>query len=129
MKRLALLAALVLSACAPVAQLAQPGEGATLTRDADALLLSNPGPGPLAGDPTRPGDGPALTVSGAGLGGDPAALTWCRANPERTRLSCNLPEVPAGQRLRIRLTGDVQDAAVLAYRPTTGARPVLVWLK
>ncbi|WP_339098331.1 hypothetical protein WDJ50_18360 (plasmid) [Deinococcus sp. VB142] len=135
MKKLLTLAALTLAltSCAPVAQLLQPKERATLTRETGALattlLLTNPGPDALTGDPTREGDGPALTVSGTDLRPDQVAQTWCRTNAERTRLSCNLPNVPAGQRLRLLLMGQVQDGGVIAYRPSLGPRPVLVWLR
>lgn len=127
MKRLLLIGALLLSACAPVAQLAQPQERATLTLDGQSLLLANPGPDALTGDPGRTGDGPALMVDGVDLVPDAAASVWCAANLAGTRVACNLPTVPAGQRLRVTLAGLVQDAAVLAYRPSSGARPVLVW--
>ena len=105
----------------------------SLIRETDALtttlLLTNPGPDALTGDPTRTGDGPALTLSGADLRPDQVAERWCYANAKRTRLSCNLPNVPAGQRLRVLLMGEVQDGAVIAYRLSSGARPVLVWLR
>ena len=124
---------LVLTSCAPVVQLAQPTERATLTRETGALsttlLLTNPGPDALTGDPKRTGDGPALTLSGADLRPDQVAEGWCRANTGRTRLSCNLPAVPPGQRLRVLLLGQVSDGAVIAYRPSSGARPVLIWLR
>lgn len=130
MKKVLLLAVLALTSCAPLAQLAQPREAATLTRDGQSLLLGNPGPDALTGDPGRPGDGPALTVDGAGLVPDEAAARWCRANEARTRVDCTLPEVPARQRLRVTFTsGVINDAAVLAYRAGSGSRPVLVWLK
>lgn len=127
------LSLLALTSCAPVAQMLQPKEQATLTREVGALtttlLLTNPGPDALTGDPTRTGDGPALTLSGTDLRPDQVAERWCRVNTERTRLSCNLPNVPAGQRLRVLLLGEVQDGGVIAYRPSLGARPVLVWLR
>lgn len=132
MKKVLILAALALTSCAPLTQLVQPKEQATLTRETGALtttvLLTNPGPDALTGDPTRTGDGPALTLSGSDLRPDQVAERWCRTNPGRTRLSCNLPEVSAGQRLRVLLQGQVQDGAVIAYRPSSGARPVVLWL-
>lgn len=129
MKRVLLLAALALSACAPVAQLAQPQERATLIRDGQSLLLANPGPDALTGDPSRAGDGPALTVLGVNLVPDAGAAAWCVPNASRTQLACNLPDVQVGQRVRVTVAGEVRDAAVLAYRPGLGARPVLIWLK
>ncbi|MBB5234492.1 hypothetical protein [Deinococcus budaensis] len=125
-----LVAALSFASCAPVAQLAQPGEAATLTRDGASLLLSNPGPDALTGDPGRAGDGPALTVEGSGLVPDDQAALWCKSNGMKTRLSCNLPNVPAGSRLRVTLmAGQVGDALLLAYRASKGAVPVFVALK
>ncbi|MDP9766475.1 hypothetical protein [Deinococcus enclensis] len=133
MKRLLILAAVLLSACAPVAQLAQPGEKATLTRDGQSLLLTNPAPDALTGDPGRAGDGPALTVNGtADLALDETARAWCQPVTVATgrRYACNLPTVPAGQRQRVTWTaGQVTDAAVLGYRPGLGPRPVLIWLE
>ncbi|GAA5514756.1 hypothetical protein Dcar01_03517 [Deinococcus carri] len=124
-----LVAGLGLASCAPVAQLAQPNEHATLTRENGSLVLANPGPDALTGDPSRAGDGPALTALGTGLTPDAAAATWCRTNAARTQFTCNLPNVPAGQQVRVTLAGTVLDAGVLAYRESVGARPVLVWLK
>lgn len=133
MKRLLIACLFSLTACAPVAQLAQPGEKATLTRDGQSLLLSNPGPDALTGDPTRVGDGPALTLEGSGdLALDMAAQAWCKpvTVPVGRRYACNLPTIPAGQRLRLTWTaGTVSDAGVIAYRPSLGVRPVLVWLQ
>jgi hypothetical protein len=132
MKRLLILAAVLLCGCAPVAQLAQPNERATLTRDGMSVLLTNPGPDALTGDPTRPGDGPALTLQGsADLALDEAARGWCQPVTVATgrRFACNLPTVLAGQRLRVTWTaGTVTDAGVIAYRPSLGVRPVLIWL-
>ena len=132
MKKTLLLSVLSLSlaACAPAVQLAQPNERATLTQDGQSLLLTNPGPDALVGDPGRPGDGPVLAVDGAGLALDVVATRWCTVNTARTRADCTLPDVPAGQRLRVTFTaGQIHDAAVLAYRPGLGSRPVAVWLK
>lgn len=129
MSRLLPLLLALLVSCAPVAQLAQPGEQATLTRDGLSLLLSNPGPDALTGDPSRPGDGPALTIDGAALQPDAQAATWCRQTTP-ARWACNLPTIPAGQRLRVVfVAGEVRDAGVWAYRPGLGARPVIVWLR
>lgn len=133
MKRLLIACLLTLTACAPAAQLAQPNERATLTRDGQSLLLSNPGPDALTGDPGRAGDGPALTVNGTvDLALDETARAWCQPVTVSTgrRYACNLPTVPAGQRLRVAWTaGQITDAAVLAYRPGLGPRPVLIWLE
>lgn len=128
MKRLLILP-LLLASCAPLTQMAQPREQATLTRDGQSLLLTNPGPDALTGDPSRPGDGPALVASGVGLSPDATAATWCKSNADKTRLICALPPVPAGQRLRVTMTGTLLDAGAMAYRPSRGAKPVVVWLK
>lgn len=133
MKRLLIACLLILTACAPAAQLAQPNERATLTREGMSLLLTNLGPDALTGDPGRVGDGPALTVNGsADLALDEAARAWCQPVTVATgrRYACNLPEVPAGHRLRVTWTaGQVTDAAVLGYRPGLGPRPLLIWLE
>lgn len=129
MRQVFLLGLLALTACAPVAQLAQPTERATLTRDGLSLLLTNPGPDNLTGDPSRPGDGPALVADGTNLWPDAQAAAWCKTDSGHTRLMCNLPVVPPGQRLRITFTGTVNDAGAMAYRPSQGARPIVIWLK
>ena len=128
MKRLILLCALSLSACAPLAQLAQPGEAARLTQDGLSLVISNPGPDALTGDPSRATPGGVLTVDGAGLTPDSQAAGWCKLNTS-ARYDCQLPEIPAGQRLRVTFTaGAINDAALLAYRASRGAVPVAVFL-
>lgn len=118
----------VLPGCAPAAQLAQPNERATLTRSGLSLVVTNPGPDALTGDPSRTGDGPALTVQGTGLVPAAQAAQWCEAVTS-SRWACTLPGVPAGQRLRVTFTaGTLLDAAVFAYRPSLGARPVILWM-
>ncbi len=129
MKKLLILSVLALTSCAPLVQLAQPKEKATLTRDGQRLLLTNPGPDALTGDPSRPGDGPALVADGTNLWPDTQASAWCKTDGRHTRLMCNLPVVPPGQRLRITFTGTVNDAGTMAYRPSQGARPIVIWLK
>ncbi|GGB62510.1 hypothetical protein [Deinococcus soli (ex Cha et al. 2016)] len=125
-----ILAALLvlLTACAPLVQVAQPAERATLTRAGLSVTLTNPGPDALTGDPSRAGDGVALTVQGAGLVPDAQAAQWCRAATS-TSWACTLPDVPAGQRLEVTFTaGTLLDAAVFTYRPSLGARPVILWM-
>jgi hypothetical protein len=131
---LLLLAALSLTACAPVAGLTQGQDRVPLTRDGRDLLIVNPGPGALTGDPTRPGDGPALTMTGsADLTLDATAQTWCTlatsSAPREYR--CNLPTIPGGSQLRVVVTaGQVSDAGGLAYRAGKSAwQPVLLWLR
>lgn len=130
---LILAAALILTARAPGAHLAQPNERATPTRDGHSLLLTNTGLAVLNGDPCRVGDGPVLTVNGsADLVLDEATRRWCQPVTVAAgrRYACNLPDVLAGPRLRVTWTaGQVADAAVLGYRPRMGPRPVLIWLE
>lgn len=127
MKRLLILVAVLLTGCAPLAQLAQPAERATLTRDGLTLTLTNPGPDALAGDPAR-ADGPALTVQGTGLMPDAQATQWCKA-ASATSWACDLPDVPAGSARRVTfVAGTIRDAAVFGYRPGLGPRPVVIWL-
>lgn len=127
MKGLLILVAVLLTGCAPLAQLAQPAERATLTRDGLTLTLTNPGPDALTGDPAR-ADGPALTVQGAGLVPDAQAAQWCRS-ASATSWACALPDVPAGGARRVAFTaGTIRDAAVFGYRPGLGPRPVVIWL-
>ncbi|WP_412027000.1 hypothetical protein [Deinococcus yunweiensis] len=127
--------ALTLAACAPVAQLAQPNETATLTLDARSVVLANPGPDALTGDPSRPGDGVALTLRGTAMVPDILAAQWCGFNLLAVpvvpvdSLSCSVPAVPAESEARVTLTaGTISDGAAFAYRPSSGARPVIVWL-
>ena len=46
MKRILILSAVLLSSCAPLLQTVQ-GEAGSLSRDGSAILLNNPGPGPM----------------------------------------------------------------------------------
>ncbi|GAQ23930.1 hypothetical protein DEIGR_400063 [Deinococcus grandis] len=126
-----LLAALLvlLTACAPLVQVAQPDERATLTRAGLSVTLTNPGPDALTGDPSRAGDGVALTVQGVGLVPDAQAAQWCRAATS-TSWACTLPDLPVGTSRRVTFTaGTLLDAAAFGYRPSLGARPVLIWLQ
>jgi hypothetical protein len=93
MERLLLLCALTMTACAPIAQLAQPGEAARLTQDGLSLLVSNPGPDSLTGDPSRQTPGGVLTVDGVGLVPDDQAKQWCTLNSS-ARWDCPLPRSP-----------------------------------
>ncbi|UQN10346.1 hypothetical protein [Deinococcus sp. QL22] len=128
-----LLCTLALASCAPVAQLLQPAERSTLTRDGSSLVLTNPGPDALTGDPTKPTDGPALTIDTSDtLRLDAVAQAWCTSEKISVglRWSCNVPNLLPGTQIRVRFEdGTVIDATVLAYRPSSGVRPVSIWLK
>lgn len=129
MRRLLAALLVLLTACAPLVQVAQPAERATLTRSGLSVTLTNPGPDALIGDPSRAGDGVALTVQGVGLVPDAQAAQWCRAATS-TSWACTLPDVPVGSSRRVTFTaGTLLDAAAFGYRPLLGARPVLIWLQ
>ncbi|GGO18802.1 hypothetical protein [Deinococcus humi] len=129
MKRLLLLCALTMTACAPIAQLAQPDESARLTQDGLSLLVSNPGPESLTGDPSRNIPGGVLTVDGLGLTPDDQAKQWCMLNSS-ARWDCFVPEVKAGERVLVTFTsGVINDAMFTGYRASRGAVPVVLMLK
>lgn len=129
MKRFLIFILVLLTACAPLVQVAQPDERATLTRAGLSVTLTNPGPDALTGDPSRAGDGVALTVQGVGLVPDAQAAQWCRAATS-TSWACTLPDLPGGSSRRVTFTaGTLLDAAAFGYRPSLGARPVLIWLQ
>lgn len=129
MRKLFLLCALTLTACAPVAQLAQPGEAARLSQEGLSLLVSNPGPDSLTGDPSRKTPGGVLTVAGMGLVPDDQAKQWCTLNSS-ARWDCELPEIKAGERIRVTFTsGVINDANFIAYRASKGGVPVVLPLK
>ncbi|UQN09385.1 hypothetical protein [Deinococcus sp. QL22] len=96
-------------------------------------MLTNPGPDALTGDPTKPTDGPALTIDTSDtLRLDAVAQAWCTSEKISIglRWSCNVPNLLPGTQVRVRFEGGtVIDATVLAYRPGSGIRPVSVWLK
>ncbi|MCD0174398.1 hypothetical protein IHN32_00305 [Deinococcus sp. 14RED07] len=128
MKRVLMFILVLLTACAPLVQVVQPAERATLTRAGLSVTLNNPGPDALTGDPSRAGDGVALTVQGVGLVPDAQAAQWCRAVTS-TSWACTLPDLPVGSSRRVTFTaGTLLDAAAFGYRPSLGARPVLIWL-
>lgn len=128
MKRILLSLVAVLASCAPLVQIAQPSERATLSRVGLTLTVDNPGPDALTGDPSRAGDGVALTVHGSGLTPDAQAAQWCRQSAPDA-WACNVPEIAAGSRRSVTFTaGLITDAAAFGYRPSLGARPVLLWL-
>ena len=129
MKRLFLLCALTMTACAPLAQLAQPGEPARLTQDGLSLLVSNSGPDALTGDPSRNIPGGVLTVDGLGLVPDDQARQWCTLNSSM-RWDCFVPEIKAGERIRVTFTsGVINDAVFIGYRASKGGVPVVLPLK
>lgn len=129
MKKLFLLSALTMTACAPIAQLAQPGEAARLTQDSLSLLIANPGPDSLTGDLARNQPGGVLTVDGMGLVPDAQAAQWCKLNTSM-RWDCFVPEIKAGERLRVTFTsGVINDSNFLGYRASKGAVPVVLPLK
>lgn len=129
MKRFLIFILVLLTACAPLVQVAQPAERATLTRAGLSVTLTNPGPDALTGDPSRAGDGVALTVQGVGLVPDAQAAQWCHAATS-TSWACTLPDLPVGSSRRVTFTaGTLLDAAAFGYRPSLGARPVLIWLQ
>ncbi|UQN05426.1 hypothetical protein [Deinococcus sp. QL22] len=125
--------ALTLVACAPALQAVQPNERATLTRDGQSLVLTNPGPDALTGDPTAPSDGVALTIDGSdALLLDAQGQKWCTVEKKSfgSRWSCKLPTIAPNTRLRVAwLGGTVNDAAGLAYRPSSDATQIVIWLK
>ncbi|CAM3837198.1 hypothetical protein [Deinococcus frigens] len=128
MKKLFLLSALALSACAPIAQLAQPGE-AKIIQEGLSLLVPNTGVDALTGDPSRQTPGGVLTVSGLGLVPDAEAKTWCTLNTS-ARWDCRLPEIGAGQRARVTFSsGVINDAVFAGYRASKGGVPVFLFLK
>lgn len=114
MIRLALACLLTLTACAPALQLAQ-GERASLTRDGQSILLSNPGPDTA--------ESPALLIVGA-VSGLPDV---CRPRSPGV-WGCALPDVPAGQRYRLAYSGTVNAGSVTFYRASAGVRPVYLEL-
>lgn len=128
MKKLFLLSALALSACAPIAQLAQPGE-AKIVQEGLSLLVPNTGVDALTGDPSRKTPGGVLTVSGVGLVPDVEAKAWCKLNSS-ARWDCVLPEIKAGERSRVTFTtGVINDAVFTGYRASKGGVPVFLLLK
>ncbi len=129
MKKLFLLSALTMDACAPVAQLAQPGEIAKLSQDGLSLLITNPGPDSLTGDPSRKTPGGVLTVDGVGLVPDAQAVQWCKLNSS-ARYDCTLPEIKTGERVRVTFTaGVINDAVFTGYRASKGGVSVFLFLK
>ncbi|OLV20122.1 hypothetical protein [Deinococcus marmoris] len=142
MKYLAIILALTLSACAPVAQVLQPGEKATLTQQGLSLVVTNPGPDALTGDPSVAGDGPALNVRGVNIKPDAGAAAWCEEVKIDVgmRWRCGLPEIPfdAVRLTPLRITfvpndaslaAQITSASLAAYRPSKGAVPVVVYAR
>lgn len=141
MKYLALTLTVLLAACAPVAQVLQPGETATITQQGLSLVIVNPGPDALTGDPSVPGDGPALNVRGVNIRPDAAAAAWCEQAPvsaDMVRWICNLPSIPADANAALRVTFVANDAStaarltsasLAAYRASKGSVPVVVYAR
>lgn len=138
MKKVLLLTMLALTACTPIVNRAQPQERSALRLDGLSVLVVNPGPDDLTGDRSREGDGPALNVRGVNIQPDQAARAWCTSNSPQSgvRWACNLPDVPAGQQLRVTFvpvntqqSGRITDAALWAYRPSLKAVPIIRWLE
>ncbi|ULH15979.1 hypothetical protein MF271_04930 [Deinococcus sp. KNUC1210] len=112
MKLLLLLSLIGLASCAPALQTVQREQG-SLVQIGPSILLKNPGPGPMTGDPSRVGDGPNIAVFGSvdlSLGA-PCSLrklgTWV----------CPVIDVPEGQQYRVNImAGSVSGASATFYR-------------
>ena len=103
MNRLLLLPLLLLASCAPLVQIAQ-GETGTLTRDGNAVVLNNPGPGNMTETVMRV-EGVSLTL------GAP-----CEAWAINV-YGCLIGTVPEGKKYRVTpLTGTISKAASNFYR-------------
>lgn len=138
MKKMLLLTMLALTGCAPLMNRAQPQEHSSMKLNGLSIVIANPGPDELTGDRSREGDGPALNVRGVNIQPDQTAKSWCVSGaPESgVRWACNLPDIPAGQQLRVTFApvntqqpGRITDAALWAYRPSLKAVPVVRWLE
>lgn len=147
-KLLAAALVLTLTACTPALQRAAPAvvdtatsatqllQHVSLTRDVLSLLLNNTGSDALTGNGT-PGDGPGLVVTGENIRPDEAAQAWCKPLPvaAAVRWSCNLPDVPAAQRLRVTFVpvgpgpAAIVQASGFAYRPSAPGLPVFYELR
>ncbi|WP_019584648.1 hypothetical protein [Deinococcus apachensis] len=122
MKKL-VIAALLLSSCAPSLQLAQR-ESASLARDAQAVVFKNPGE-TTAQVPTVFLRGAGLKVSAVNEG-----VEVCRERDRPGLWGCNLPDVPGGKLFRISVTaGAVESGNVTFYREASGARPIFLPLE
>ena len=83
----------------------------------------------MTGDPSRQIPGGVLTVAGLGLMPDDQAQQWCTLNSSM-RWDCPLPEIKAGERVRVTFTsGVINDANFIGYRASKGGVPVILPLK
>lgn len=114
MIRLALACLLTLTACAPALQAVQ-GERASLARDGQSIVLSNPGPDTA--------ESPALLIVGAVTG----LPDVCRPRSAGV-WGCALPDVPAGKLYRVAYAGTVSGGSATFYRASAGVRPVYLEL-
>lgn len=107
MKKLLLIAAsLTFVSCAPLLQTVQ-SEAGSLSRDGSAILLNNPGPGPMTEAVVRV-EGPGLVL------GAPCELRAVNV------YGCVLGEIPAGGKYRLTPTaGTVSRASANFYRGTS----------
>lgn len=105
-----------------------PPERSTVTVQELTVPVSDPGPGPLTGDPTGKGDGVSLRIRGVDLTPTGDAARWCQA-VSAVRWGCVLPEIPEGRALQATFTGGtgarIGSADLAAYRPARGSLPVL----
>ena len=106
-RKLLIICALALTGCAPLLQTVQ-GEAGSLSRDGSAILLNNPGPGPMAETVLRV-EGPGLVL------GAP-----CVARANTGVWGCVIGDVPEGQKYRLTpVSGTISKAAANFYRGTS----------
>lgn len=117
-------------AALPGAVTAIQNDAATLTLDGlSTVVITNPGPDALTGDPTRPGDGVSIVVTGtAALQPVGESVAVCDRLTDR-RYACHLLTVPTGAPLRLAFSAPVRDAVLQGYRPSRGATPITLFLK
>ena len=108
MRKLLILPVLFLAtSCAPLLQTVQ-GEAGSLSRDGSAILLNNPGPGPMTETVIRV-EGPGLTL------GAP-----CVARANTGVWGCIVGDVPEGQKYRLTPTaGTITKASANFFRGTS----------
>ncbi|GGR11272.1 hypothetical protein [Deinococcus ruber] len=112
MKKLLLLSLIALASCAPALQTVQQEQG-SLVQVGPSILLKNPGPGPMTGDPSRVGDGPNIAVFGSA---DLSLDAPCYLRKVGT-WACPVTDVPENQQYRVNImTGSVSGASVTFYR-------------
>jgi len=143
---LVVLLACVLASCGPLlqqgVQLAQGGleavqnDPGTLTRDGVSILLNNPGPEAMIGNPNLAGDGVAVDIQGSDDLVIAAPPAWRCSLAKPGRWHCDVPNIAAGTRARFspglnpvtKTVGTITDAYAAFYRPATGARPIILGL-